>query len=146
MCASDCSILCLFLCCRTVCIAGEGGAVREHKTSFHAISRVIRSEGVLGLYNGWAPLVCSQLCALGMMLDRLYRLSAGLLRQATYSTTRLGIYQSLYDKFTGWVSTVRVHLLCRMRGLQRKANAYETVQLHPGQHFLKIYSCPGRWD
>ena len=34
------------------CVAGEGGAVREHKTSFHAISRVIRSEGVLGLYNG----------------------------------------------------------------------------------------------
>ncbi|CAI8008665.1 Mitochondrial 2-oxoglutarate/malate carrier protein [Geodia barretti] len=61
-------------------LSGEGGAVREHKTSFHAISRVIRSEGVLGLYNG---------------------LSAGLLRQATYSTTRLGIYQSLYDKFTG---------------------------------------------
>jgi hypothetical protein len=63
-----------------LCVAGEGGATREHKTSFHAISRVIRSEGVLGLYNG---------------------LSAGLLRQATYSTTRLGVYQSLYDKFTG---------------------------------------------
>ena len=30
-----------------------------------------------------------------------YRLSAGLLRQATYSTTRLGVYQSLFDMFTG---------------------------------------------
>lgn len=29
------------------------------------------------------------------------RLSAGLLRQATYSTTRLGVYQSLFDKFSG---------------------------------------------
>lgn len=34
------------------CCAGEGGKVREHKTSFHAIARVVRSEGVLGLYNG----------------------------------------------------------------------------------------------
>ena len=31
---------------------GEGGKVKEHKTSLHAISRVIRNEGVLGLYNG----------------------------------------------------------------------------------------------
>jgi solute carrier family 25 oxoglutarate transporter 11 len=61
-------------------LSGEGGAVREHKTSLHAISRVVRGEGILGLYNG---------------------LSAGLLRQATYSTTRLGVYQSLYDYFTG---------------------------------------------
>lgn len=61
-------------------LSGEGGKVREHKTSFHAIGRVVRSEGVLGLYNG---------------------LSAGLLRQATYSTTRLGVYQSLFDYFSG---------------------------------------------
>ena len=35
-----------------LCVAGEGGGVKEHKTSFHAISRVIRGEGILGLYNG----------------------------------------------------------------------------------------------
>lgn len=34
------------------------------------------------------------------------RLSAGLLRQATYSTTRLGVYQSLFDYFSGWVLRV----------------------------------------
>lgn len=61
-------------------LSGEGGKVREHRTSFHAIARVVRSEGVLGLYNG---------------------LSAGLFRQATYSTTRLGVYQSLFDNFSG---------------------------------------------
>lgn len=33
-------------------VLGEGGALREHKTSFHAISQVVRNEGVLGLYNG----------------------------------------------------------------------------------------------
>jgi len=36
-----------------LCTPGEGGKVREHKTSFHAIARVVRSEGVLGLYNGY---------------------------------------------------------------------------------------------
>lgn len=61
-------------------MSGEGGKVREHKTSFHAIGRVLRNEGIFGLYNG---------------------LSAGLLRQATYSTTRLGVYQSLFDYFSG---------------------------------------------
>ena len=32
---------------------GEGGKVREHKTSLHVIARVVRNEGVLGLYNGY---------------------------------------------------------------------------------------------
>ncbi|KAK6019348.1 hypothetical protein OSTOST_15021, partial [Ostertagia ostertagi] len=52
---------------------------RKYKTSFHAISSIIKNEGVLGLYNG---------------------LSAGLLRQATYTTTRLGIYTWLLENFT----------------------------------------------
>ena len=29
-----------------------------------------------------------------------YSLSAGLFRQATYSTVRLGVYQSLFDRFS----------------------------------------------
>ena len=33
----------------------------------------------------------------------LFSLSAGLLRQATYSTTRLGVYQSLFDHLCGYV-------------------------------------------
>ncbi|KAK7575942.1 hypothetical protein V9T40_012228 [Parthenolecanium corni] len=44
---------------------------KSHKTSFHLVRSVIKNEGILGLYTG---------------------LSAGLLRQATYTTTRLGIY------------------------------------------------------
>ncbi|XP_065842563.1 mitochondrial 2-oxoglutarate/malate carrier protein-like [Oscarella lobularis] len=60
-------------------LSGEGGKVKEHRTSFHAIAKIMRSEGFIGVYSG---------------------LSAGLLRQATYTTTRLGIYQMLFDKFT----------------------------------------------
>ena len=33
---------------------GEGGAIRQHKTSLHAIARVIRDEGLFGIYNGYA--------------------------------------------------------------------------------------------
>ena len=59
-------------------MSGIGGGAREHKTAFHALINIARSEGPLALYNG---------------------LSAGLLRQATYTTTRLGIYTSLMDSF-----------------------------------------------
>ena len=31
---------------------GEGGKGREHRTSFHAILRILRNEGFLGIYNG----------------------------------------------------------------------------------------------
>eukprot|EP00043_Microstomoeca_roanoka_P004441 m.49694 g.49694 ORF g.49694 m.49694 type:complete len:345 (+) comp12494_c1_seq1:131-1165(+) len=49
------------------------------KTSFITVVRtLLREEGILALYNG---------------------LSAGLLRQATYTTTRLGVYNMLLDKF-----------------------------------------------
>ncbi|XP_071805044.1 mitochondrial 2-oxoglutarate/malate carrier protein-like [Asterias amurensis] len=61
-------------------MSGEGGASRQYKTSVHAIRAIIAGEGVLGLYNG---------------------LSAGLLRQATYTTTRLGIYTTLFDMVSG---------------------------------------------
>ncbi|XP_071545740.1 mitochondrial 2-oxoglutarate/malate carrier protein-like [Panulirus ornatus] len=53
---------------------------KEHKTSYHVIKHVIKSEGILGMYSG---------------------LSAGLLRQATYTTTRLGIYTWLFEKASG---------------------------------------------
>ena len=59
-------------------MSGIGGAAREHKTAFHALINIARAEGPMSLYNG---------------------LSAGLLRQATYTTTRLGIYTSLLDNF-----------------------------------------------
>lgn len=60
-------------------LSGEGGGVREHKTSFHAIKSIMKNEGIVGMYTG---------------------LSAGLLRQATYTTTRLGVYTALFDKFS----------------------------------------------
>ncbi|XP_050731129.1 mitochondrial 2-oxoglutarate/malate carrier protein-like isoform X2 [Eriocheir sinensis] len=53
---------------------------KEHKTSLHVIKHVVKSEGVTALYAG---------------------LSAGLLRQATYTTTRLGIYTWLFEKASG---------------------------------------------
>jgi solute carrier family 25 oxoglutarate transporter 11 len=57
-------------------LSGEGGGKKVHKTAFHAVANIARQEGVYGLYNG---------------------LSAGLLRQASYTTTRLGVYQWLED-------------------------------------------------
>ncbi|XP_028397995.1 mitochondrial 2-oxoglutarate/malate carrier protein-like [Dendronephthya gigantea] len=61
-------------------MSGAEGAMREHKTSFHAVVNIVRKEGFLGVYNG---------------------LSAALMRQATYTTTRLGVYTSLYERFKG---------------------------------------------
>ena len=58
---------------------------KEHKTSLHVIRHVIKTEGPVALYSG---------------------LSAGLLRQATYTTTRLGIYTWLFEKASGLVNPV----------------------------------------
>ena len=44
---SACGIVTLFL------PLGEGGATRQHKTSLHAIARVLREEGFFGIYNGY---------------------------------------------------------------------------------------------
>lgn len=60
-------------------LSGEGGKAREHKTSIHAIRAVIKQEGFFGLYVG---------------------LSAGLLRQASYTTVRMGVYTTLFEKFS----------------------------------------------
>lgn len=61
-------------------LSGVGSATKEYKTSFHAIKSIVSNEGFFTLYNG---------------------LSAGLLRQATYTTTRLGIYTWLFESATG---------------------------------------------
>lgn len=60
-------------------ISGEGGQAKAYKNSLDAVTSIIRNEGVRGIYAG---------------------LSAGLLRQATYTTARMGIYSSLLDKFS----------------------------------------------
>ncbi|XP_059477187.1 mitochondrial 2-oxoglutarate/malate carrier protein [Neocloeon triangulifer] len=61
-------------------LSGAGGAAKEYKTSFHAFRGILKNEGIVGMYSG---------------------LSAGLLRQATYTTTRLGIYTWLFENFSG---------------------------------------------
>ncbi|KAH8322327.1 mitochondrial 2-oxoglutarate/malate carrier protein [Drosophila kikkawai] len=50
--------------------------IKEYKTSWDVLSRVFKSEGMLSLYNG---------------------LGAGLLRQATYTTAKMGLYQLEMD-------------------------------------------------
>lgn len=60
-------------------LSGVGGAAKEHKNTYHAVRSIIVKEGITGIYSG---------------------LSAGLLRQATYTTTRLGIYTWLFDSMT----------------------------------------------
>ena len=32
--------------------AGEGGAAKEYKTSFHALASIVKKEGITGVYNG----------------------------------------------------------------------------------------------
>jgi len=61
-------------------LSGVGGGKKEYKTSFHAFRGIVQSEGLFAVYSG---------------------LSAGLLRQATYTTTRLGIYTWLFERFSG---------------------------------------------
>lgn len=57
-------------------LSGVGGKASEYKNSFHCIRTVMMSEGPLALYNG---------------------LSAGLLRQCTYTTARLGTFNYLME-------------------------------------------------
>ncbi|KRT79703.1 mitochondrial carrier protein [Oryctes borbonicus] len=57
-------------------LSGVGDPSKAYKTSFHAVKDILGREGVLAMYTG---------------------LSAGLLRQATYTTARLGIYTWLFE-------------------------------------------------
>ncbi|MGH0184950.1 UNVERIFIED_CONTAM: hypothetical protein FKN15_016407 [Acipenser sinensis] len=34
-------------------LSGEGSKAREYKTSFHALSSILRNEGLRGIYTGW---------------------------------------------------------------------------------------------
>jgi len=60
-------------------LSGAGGGKAQYNGSFHALTTILKTEGITGIYSG---------------------LSAGLLRQATYTTTRLGIYTSLFEMFS----------------------------------------------
>ena len=35
-----------------IIIIGEGGVSKDHKTSLHAIARIVRNEGFFGIYTG----------------------------------------------------------------------------------------------
>lgn len=50
-------------------LSGAGGAKKEYKNTFDALTTILKKEGVTGIYRG---------------------LGAGFLRQATYTTTRMG--------------------------------------------------------
>lgn len=68
-----------FLCFQTrMQLAGEGGGAKLYKNTFDAVVKIASQEGIRNLYKG---------------------LSAGLFRQATYTTTRLGLYNSLMDSY-----------------------------------------------
>lgn len=59
-------------------ISGQGGTAKEYSGALDAIAKIVKSEGFTSLYKG---------------------LTAGLLRQATYTTTRLGTYTFLNEKY-----------------------------------------------
>lgn len=63
-------------------LQGMGGAKKEYANSFDAIAKILKNEGVTGIYKG---------------------LGAGLLRQATYTTTRLGVYTMLLEEYKSYV-------------------------------------------
>jgi len=60
-------------------LSGVGGKAPEHKNAFQAVLTIARTEGVRNMYKG---------------------LSAGLLRQATYGTARLGSYNTFSKNMT----------------------------------------------
>jgi solute carrier family 25 (mitochondrial oxoglutarate transporter), member 11 len=59
-------------------ISGQGGAAKEYTGALDAIAKIVKREGFTSLYKG---------------------LTAGLLRQATYTTTRLGTYTYLNEAY-----------------------------------------------
>ncbi|EDV24149.1 uncharacterized protein TRIADDRAFT_50388 [Trichoplax adhaerens] len=61
-------------------LSSVGEKTKAYKSSLDVIIKIVRNEGITTLYNG---------------------LSAGLLRQATYTTTRLGVYSTLFERFVG---------------------------------------------
>lgn len=60
-------------------VSGADGGKSEYKGTIDAVVKILRSEGVTGIYKG---------------------LGAGLMRQATYTTGRLGVYNSLNEIYT----------------------------------------------
>ncbi|XP_033040862.1 mitochondrial 2-oxoglutarate/malate carrier protein isoform X3 [Trachypithecus francoisi] len=105
-------------------LSGEGAKTREYKTSFHALTSILKAEGLRGIYTGYWGLRMEGRVWVGssrpwpdMLTPLLLRLSAGLLRQATYTTTRLGIYTVLFERLTGADGTPPGFLLKAVIGM-----------------------------
>lgn len=60
-------------------ISGQDGHRNSYRNNIDAIKQIIVSEGILAIYSG---------------------LTAALLRQATYTTAKLGIYTALYERYS----------------------------------------------
>lgn len=61
-------------------LSGEMGKAKAYSGTVDALQSIIRNEGLFSLYRG---------------------LSAGIFRQATYTTTRMGLYMTLMDMLRG---------------------------------------------
>uniref|UniRef100_A0A336LSN2 Mitochondrial 2-oxoglutarate/malate carrier protein n=1 Tax=Culicoides sonorensis TaxID=179676 RepID=A0A336LSN2_CULSO len=102
-------------------ISGVGGAKKEYKNTFDALTKIIKNEGFLGIYNG---------------------LGAALMRQATYTTTRLGVYTGLndyYKKSTGKAPNLLVSM-----GLGMTAGAVGAFVGTPAEVSLIRMTADGR--
>jgi len=60
-------------------VSGEGGGARLYNNSLHCAQTIIKTEGFFGLYSG---------------------LTASFARQLSYTTVRLGVYQTLLERFS----------------------------------------------
>ena len=60
-------------------VSGEGGGARLYNNSLHCAQTIIKTEGITGLYSG---------------------LTASFARQLSYTTVRLGVYQTLLERFS----------------------------------------------
>lgn len=97
-------------------LSGEGGGAKEHKTSLHAFRSILKNEGVSGLYSG---------------------LSAGLLRQASYTTVRMGVYTTLFEMASG---KSLIHELGAHNNAEGTSQRYLTEYLRPQKTRRRTFS------
>lgn len=102
-------------------ISGQGGSAKEFTGTIDAITKIVKGEGVRSLYKG---------------------LSAALLRQATYTTARLGTYTFLNEKYkkeTGKAANLFVSM-----GLGMVAGATGSLVGNPAEISLIRMTADGR--
>lgn len=102
-------------------LQGAGGAKKEYANTFDALTKILKNEGVTGIYKG---------------------LGAGFLRQATYTTTRMGIYTGLNESYKAKFQT-NPNLLASM-GLGMVAGAAGAFVGTPAEVALIRMTADGR--